>query len=420
MEGLDRPMAKFSLIYALFALCTLSPFASSFAMTSEWMDSRHAHSVVVDFGIEYAHPSFSPIRDVVIRNPRTTGDAAPVSGTVDQSYPDVFAQTLNAQFLLNSDSNAILQLRSFLPLNSFAQMDTGNTDLPEFVLYRAENQRPRISLLAELDVIRDLRFGLGFDLGFGVTSEATVFLQSGDGKSSSQRISATVKPKFIPIATMDWAGYRLMVKGENRVDFSFRTDSGASIFPPLNASFDVTYLSNSALYYDPWMFDISKVFDLSTLALDTWSVQLGLSFQLWSGFVSRSAVIESVSGTFSNGIGPEFKARNLLVPRIGIEKGFTSSRWSLDYAFKDSIFAQTPSGVGNYLDPPRHTASVGAVFPLRSGWEWGTSLQVARLGPQSVVKSNATEIGAPGYVASGWLYGGNIHVTIPLMKKEQD
>jgi len=403
-------MAKLSLV--LFFLIIYFPLSAN-AMISDYFQTG-SYPIVVEFGFEYLHPSFGSIDNVVIRNPQTSSDVAPVVGGVSQVYPDVFAQTIKAKILLDEVKKADLTLQTFLPLNALAQMDSGNTYLPEYVLYRTEKQRPRVSAMGEMNLSDSFRVGLGLDLGFGVTSEATIFLQSGAGKYSNQRISATVKPRIIPIGEFEYDDYLFLIKAENKVNFSLNTSAGASVFPPLSASFDISYSTNSALFFDPWTFDLSRRYRLSSVGMDTWAVDLGISYQLWSRFQSRAAVINDVSGTFTNGLAPSFTPRNLLVPRISIEKNFGMQRWELGYEFKDSIFKDTPSANGNYLDPPRHSFSLAALFPLSSGWEWGASLQVSRLTPQSVVKSDVTEIGAPGYQASGWLYGGNLNLTIPF------
>jgi hypothetical protein len=382
-------------------------------MTSEYFNSTK-YPIVIEFGFEYLHPVFETINNVVIRNSQTSSTAGTVNGGVSQIYPDVFAQTIKAEVLLNEEKSAKLKFQTFLPLNSLTQMDSGNTYLPEYVLYRTEKQRPRVSLVGEMDVSEKLRVGLGLDLGFGITSEATVFLQSGAGKYSNQRISASVKPRVIPMGSLEYEGFYFLVKGENKVSFSLNTSAGASVFPPLNASFDISYSTNSALFYDPWTFDLSKKLEVS----DSFKLGLGCSYQLWTGYEPRAAVINNISGTFSNGLSPSFKAANLFVPRISFEKDFAQERWELSYEYKDSIFKDTPSNNGNYLDPPRHSFGLSAFFPVSTGWELGASLQVARLAPQTVVKKEITEIGAPGYQASGWLYGGNLSLTVPFEAKK--
>lgn len=402
-------MAKRSLISLLFLIVS----TSSQALTSEYFNSTQ-YPIVIEFGFEYLHPVFESINNVVIRNSQTSSTAGTVNGGVSQIYPDVFAQTIKAEVLLDEKKNAKLKLQTFLPLNSLAQMDTGNTYLPEYVLYRTEKQRPRVSLLGEMDVSEKFRIGLGLDLGFGVTSEATVFLQSGAGKYSNQRISASVKPRVIPMGSFAYEGFNLLVKGENKVSFSLNASAGASVFPPLNASFDISYSTNSALFFDPWTFDLSKKIELSNSA----KLGMGVSYQLWTGYEPRAAVISNVSGTFSNGLSPSFKTANIFVPRVSFEKSFGQERWELGYEYKDSIFKETPGNNGNYLDPPRHSFNFGAVFPVSTGWEFGANLQVSRLAPQNVVKKELTEIGAPGYLAAGWLYGGNLSITIPFEAKK--
>ena len=408
-------MAKFTLV---FILLFISPGLAN-ALTSEYFQPG-AYPIVVEFGFEYLHPSFESIDHVVVQNPQTSSQVAPVIGTVNQTYPDVFAQTIKAKVLLQEKKKAELTVQTFLPLNSLMQMDSGNTYLPEYVLYRAGGQRPRVSVMGEMNLSDAFRMGLGLDLGFGVTSEAAVFLQSGAGKYSNQRISAVVKPKMIPMGVWEYEGYRFLVKAENKVSFSLNTSAGANVFPPLSASFDIGYSTNSALFFDPWTFDLSRRYDLSLAGLSTWAIGLGVSYQLWSGFESRAAVINNISGTFSNGLTPSFKACNLVVPRAAIEKAIGMQHWELGYEFKDSIFKDTPSGNGNYLDPPKHSFDLGVIFPSTSGWELGVKLLVSRLVPQSVVKSDSTEIGAPGYRASGWLYGGNVSLTVPFEAKKYE
>jgi hypothetical protein len=411
MGRLESDMAKrlglFSVLYFTLYISAAN------ALQSECFRSE-SFPIVVAFGIEYLHPNFGSINNVVIRNPQTSSDAAPVLGGVDQNYPDVFAQTILAKIRLSEEKKADLVFQSFLPLNALAAMDSGNTYLPEYVLYRTEKQRPRVSAMGEMNLSDQWRVGLGLDLGFGVTSEATVFLQSGAGKFSNQRISASAKPRVIPMGSVEFDGYRLLVKGENKVAYSLATTAGANVFPPLNASFDVTYASNSALFFDPWTFDLSHRYELGAIGMESWAANLGVSYQLWSRFESRAAVINNISSTFSNGLAPAFQTHNLLVPRVAIEKAFGGQRWELGYEYKGSIFKGTPGSNGNYLDPPRHSFSLGVIFPFSSGWELGVTTQVSRLVPQSVVKIDTTDIGAPGYQASGWLYGGNVNLTIPF------
>jgi hypothetical protein len=89
--------------------------------------------------------------------------------------------------------------------------------------------------------------------------------------------------------------------------------------------------------------------------------------------------------------------------------------YELDYQYKDSIFKDLPAvGQGNYLDPPRHDLKLGYTHPTAAGWDWNIHASLSRLTSQTVVKSDPTAIGGPGYSVDGWLYGGGLSVAIPL------
>jgi len=212
------------------------------------------------------------------------------------------------------------------------------------------------------------------------------------------------------------------VRGENRADFDLTTNAGASVFSNVSAGVDFSYLSSSAIYYQPWEFELNAQNEFSRKLTFLW----GASYQLWSGYTTRAAIIQTpVSVTcpsgstnctaqFSSGAFPEFKARNLLVPEIGLKLGLGDDSLEFDYDYKDSIFANLPAGVGNYLDPPRHDFQLSFTHPTVSGVAWNIHGNLSRLTSQNVVKLDPDSIGGPGYSVDGWLYGGGFSVTVPF------
>lgn len=381
------------------------------------------HNITIELGLEFSHPALPTIHNVVIENPSTsTAVTSPQKGDVRSDYPDTFAQTLKVQALLNPEHRWTAAVKTYLPLNGLTQVDTGNVYQPEFVLYRAESQRPRVLLTSGLDLNPDWRVGLGLDVGFSVSAQANVFLQSGAGTVSDQRISAKVKPSFVPQAAVAYQNYTFTVRGENKANFDLSTIAGARIFSSVSAGVDFSYSSQSALFYQPWQLELTGENRVSEKLF----LKYGLSYELWSGYQARAAVIRSdipvscPSGAsdctpqFSSGQLPAFKARNLWVPELGmvIALGKDSIEW--DYQFKDSIFKSVPTGTGNYLDPPRHDLKLGFTHPAESGLEWNIHTSVSRLTEQTVVKSDSNDIGGSGYQVSGWVYGGGVSVAIPF------
>ena len=381
---------------------------------------------VVELGFDYLHPDIKPIQNIVVENPRTSTLTTNRYGDVLNQYPDVFAQTLKAQLLLDPKSKWTANLKTFLPLNSLAQLDTGNIYQPEFVLYRSEMQRPRLSLSSGLNLNEDWRVALGTEIGFSIQSEVNVFLQSGDGKYSDQRVSAKLKPVFAPLASAAFQNYTLTVKAENKSTLDLDANAGARVFGSVGAGINFSYATQSVAYFDPWTFKFAGKNNISS----KWNGSWALSYELWSRYQARAAVIQSsvpascpdnpgsCTPVFNAGQSPAFQGRDLWVPELGLEYLWGDIHLQLDYRYKDSIFKDVPKLNGNYLDPPRHDFKLTAIFPTLSGAAWSVYLAGSRLVPQTVIKSDSSEIGATadgrGYVAQGWLYGGGASLTLPL------
>ncbi|MBS1959587.1 MAG: hypothetical protein JST80_08965 [Bdellovibrionales bacterium] len=375
---------------------------------------------VIEVGFEYLHPMFQNFSNIVIENPTTSSNSSTVTGDVKNDYPDAFAQTLKFQMLLDEKNRTSLSVKSYLPLNALSQLDTGYIYLPEYVLYRAEAQRPRIQVGLGSSLSDQMRVGLGADIGFSVSANANVFLQNGSGKYSDQRISAKLKPTVVPQASLQVSDYQFVIRAENKSKMDLTTNGGARVFSG-GAGVDFTYNTESALFFDPWSFELHGKSALSSKL----NLTYGVAYQLWSRYQARAAIIANdiqnncngnagCSTVFSKTLTPSFTARNLFVPQVGIEILSGDDRFEVGYRFKDSIFAGVPTGTGNYLDPPRHDFWFGATFVLKNGWEWGADLQVSQLVAQTVVKLSSGDIGGPGYTTSGFLIGGGAKLVVPF------
>jgi hypothetical protein len=382
---------------------------------------------VAEFGIHFMRTSFPKMTDVVVENPQTSTQATAQYGTIQPETPDILVQTLFLQTYLREIDRFTVALKSSLPLNGLAVLDTGSIYRPEYVLYRQTKQRPEVTLFSGIDLAKDFRIGLGVDVGFSVTAQADVFLQAGSNQYSDQRIVAKMKPFFVPIAAVELSDWTASVRGENRSKLDLNASAGARVFGTVAAGINFDYLSSSTLYYQPWAFEISHVWQLSPNVV----LRPSLGYELWTGFQSPAAVIVNsvpnncngqpgCTATFSPGAQPEYRARNIWVPAVGVAFGqIENGQFRLGYRYKFSIFESTPTGIGNYLDPPRHDGLIGYRFALQSGIELGYFIQGSRLVSQTVVKSNSTEIGATsptsrGYQAGGWWYGAGLEVSIPF------
>lgn len=383
----------------------------------------------VEVGFEFATPQLNSFSDIILENAATSSNSTTTSGSLNSPYPDVFAQTLKLELNLDQQQTQSILLKSYLPLNAIAQIDTGYIYLPEYVLYRAEMQRPRVQMAYLHRLNEQWKVGGGFDVGFSVSATANVVLQNGSGKVSDQRISARLKPTIVPQAMVEFTPVSQLgsdlkletwIRGENASPFELQTNAGARVFSG-GAGVDFQYVSRSTLFFDPWAVDLRAHWQITP----EWRLIPGVSYQWWSRFPVRAAVISGdiqnncngnagCSSVFSGTLSPEYEARNLWVPELAVAYRMSSLEATVGYRFKDSIFSGLPTGVGNYLDPPRHDWLLQLSLATQVGWKWILGVQHSALVEQIVVKSNATEVGGPRYVAGGSLWGGHLRLAVPF------
>jgi hypothetical protein len=164
-----------------------------------------------------------------------------------------------------------------------------------------------------------------------------------------------------------------------------------------------------------------------------------LDYQVWSHFEAPYLLVANpqVEGCgadcgllISGGPALDAQYRNIWIPRIGEEISFGKTTLRLGYAYRQGIFKDTPSGIGNYLDPSKHmfNAGMGFVFDRFMGykkpWNLDFSLDYQALVSQTVVKTSGDEtgstanssakIGSPGYQTGGHVFGGQVALTLGI------
>ena len=397
----------------------------------------------LSYGWTLMDPNFTPIQGVTLEN-SYTGDRTSTNervGDVTDNYRTVLGQLVGASYVLAPDWHGVAVGATFYsPFDQLAFADTGETFIPEYVLYRARNQRPQLELGLGARLGENLSIGAGAHVGFGISANGTLFLQAQSGKPSTLRVTASVKPKASPVAGWLWNGGSYTLSQVVRLANSSRSEmnfnSSARAFGDL-AALDIRFSALSSLFYDP-------------LAIETgWSWQYSASARLiaqvdlqgWRSFSPPAARIsqpvddcEISAGTsscagleVSPGILPGYPLRNIAIPRLAHEWSAGATALRAGYAYRPSIFASPPSGAGNYLDPPRHMASVGAGWRLGSPGGLSAPLELDaqlifhQLVSQTVEKTAGTEtgdagtkIGAPGYSAGGRVWGGGVSVSMAL------
>ena len=384
----------------------------------------------LSFSLLMMEPRFTPISNVIVSNSYVADASTPEYGEVARDYRSTFGQALGLAYRLSPEGHSVLGLVAYLPLQHVSYMDTGETFVPEYVLYRGRTQRPQIDIAWGRELSPNWRIGIGAHLGFSLSSNATAFLTTQANHPSSMRFSGSLQPKVGPYFAAHWAptgdpqevGVGLVVRApvNSANNMTLKTAARIGALPAI----DINFGAVSALYYDPASVDGSVTWKWGP----HWRSVLQSEYQFWSRFIAPALAIQSCTSgpdcgfIVSDGGIPTVPYRNILVARMGqeLELGPTSTL-RFGYGYRPSIRGDVPNGAGNYLDPPKHmiTAGVGFQFKTFLGIESEHRLDVHaayhRLVSQTIAKTPGDEagsgsgdikIGAPGYTAGGSVYGG--------------
>ncbi len=401
---------------------------------------------VISFGAAYYQPVFNPIDNVVTDNDYVSDKPGPIRGNVSvDEYRPTFGTMLGATLrLMPQWWNLTAGVTGFLPLKHLAYMDTGQTFVPEYVLYRARTQRPQFAFALAVEPLTGFSAGAGVQAAFSLTTTADVFVQTDQPKPSTMRFAATLKPKFMPYLGLmyvsnkndrksvvgaeseQWAwstGFVTRLAGSSDNDLSLNT--GARVLNPLPA-LPFRFQALSAIYYDPLTFELSG----SLQYLKQARLFLQVDYQVWSAYKAPALTIIPSSGVnITAGGPPAISPRDIIVPRVGHEYQLGRATLRAGYSYRAGIFRGAPNGAGNYLDPDRDifTAGLGWRFDhiLDFNVPWTADFNGAyhSLREQNIVKTEGNEvgvgsgdrkIGAPGYEADGHVWGVGVSMTVAL------
>ena len=380
-------------------------------------------------------PEFTPITGVVIANPYTN-EPKTVTGDVDTSYRSTLGETIGLTYLISPESRFTFGLLAYLPVISLGILDSGDTYLPEYFLYRASTQITQVHLGAGIGLGNGFSLGLGMKVGFGVTTVGNLFLKTNTNQPSTLRFSASIKPKVAPFFGMLFAP-----EGKNST-----FTAGLVVRAPLNYNSDITLNADSQLLgqgslpfsinatssalYDPLAVELS----LSTGTPRGNRAYVELDYQAWSQFQPPFVDILSATGncTSTPCATPIGASQNLpftyidtFTPRVGYEFGGESFTLRLGYGFKPSILKELSTDAGNYIDPPKHMIRAGVGFHFKHLMSYNVPCDLDLNGAydalvaQHITKSSGdesggsgTKIGSPGYDTGGKIIGGGASLTV--------
>jgi hypothetical protein len=397
--------------------------------------------VGLDLGVLLMDPRFTPIENVTIENEYVSDKQR--LGNVDTAYRSTFGQVLGVAYQFPESSWA-LGLTAFLPVNQFAYLDSGETFIPEYVLYRARTQRPQLNLALGKSVTSKVHVGAGLYLALSVTANGTLFLNANPNNPSTMRFSSIMKPKaspylgvlVTPLENKEKLSLGAVLRFPAATDVTMVLNSGARLLGVL-AALDFNFTALSSLVYDPWTIELGGSWTPNPKV----RVFAQLDYQVWRKFEAPALQIQTPEVdscktdpntqcgiALSGGKNPSFPLQNIVIPRLAAETTYWGKIFRAGYAYRPSIFNGVPQGIGNYLDPPKHMFSVGMgmEFPKFLGTDiparLDTHLAYHLLQGQQVVKTPGNEagnaadakIGSPGYDVGGKVLGGGVSLSLSI------
>jgi hypothetical protein len=413
------------------------------------LSSTEAKKLNVSWSLLHMDPQFTPIQNVVVENSYLSDKVR--SANVADDYRSTFGQALSLQsHPLENFYQLGFGLVFFLPLEQLAYIDTGHPFVPEYFMYRARTQRPQFEFGASASPFDHLSVGAGVHMGYTLTSNASVFLNTAAEKPSWMRFTTALTPKLAPYFGILFRSDSKTSESEKSLSLSkpmltgaavvrlplaasnaLYLNSGARVFGSF-AAVDFNFSALSALFYDPLKVELG----LTLQPIEWFRLFLQADFEAWSKYESPTLTIQDPAVTCANadatacgiqisgGKTPALPLRNLWVPRVGTEINFSEKiTGRLGYFYWPGLFSSLPTGAGNYLDPPKHSVTIGAGYDFKNLFSIADSTRLdahftyQALKTQVIAKAAGDEatqgdgdlkIGAPGYSAGGRVLGGGL------------
>lgn len=395
----------------------------------------------IGFGLLDMVPDILPITNVVVENNYVSDKSPDRTGTVDTDYRATFGQVLGLSYILDPEWHRLaFGFTAFIPLEQLGYFDSGEVYAPEYFLLRSRTQRPQFDLGLSMELSPGLSLGFGLHMAYSLTANSSVFLQSDSTKPSSLRLGASLTPKLSPTLGLFFnpsPGLSLgsVIRFPVRSPAEVNLQSGVRLTTFLPA-LDVNFLGSSAIFYDPLSIETGlnwKVFDDTRLHLQ-------LDYQAWSQYETPALQVADPSigdcqgtpctpgFTVSPSNNPTFAFRDIVIPRVGIEKTAGNLAFRAGYSYRPSVLQTLSVGAGNYLDPSRHEFSLGlgvAIahflhFEIPCTIDFHGSVQsmvtetITKLPGNEIGDVSGSKIGAPGYEAGGKIVGGGVSLSLAI------
>lgn len=352
---------------------------------------------------------FDDIQNIVIKNNTNSSDAR-VVGKVNTDNKTIKMASLGALLPLQGERAGVIALQIFTPLGTFAEINSGDAILPEYVMYRSRFDRTTAHFQYAKPLGQNWSFAIGTQLGFQVGSDVgTQASLNGAPYGSSSTLKAKVQPTLGLITSAAYVDQHRHVYFSYQQQMKSNLEARASgeINNPTSGLFSISL--ESMVFYDPHQFRFSVAQKIS----DRVVFHAGADYQIWSGYKPPSIVIRDLGGILLPSTQFErLKIKNIFIPKIGVNfKTHSHFSFAVGAFYRPTPLDGDFSGAGNSIDTDLLAFSAGPAtkFDLFGfNIEAGLAFQYHKLKQKQVLKtpgqengSNGDKIGAPGYTIGG-------------------
>jgi hypothetical protein len=369
----------------------------------------HERSVQLSSSVFLIRSEFNDIQNIVIKN-NTNSSGARVLGSANTNAKTIKMTSLGALLPLPGESSGVVSLQVFTPIGSFAEMNSGDSFLPEYVMYRSRFDRTSAHLQYAKPLGEYWSFSLGTQLGFQVGSDVgTQASLNGAPYGSSSNLKAKVKPTLGLMASVAYADQRrhLYLSYQQEMKTNLEARASGKINNPTSGLFSIAL--ESMVYYDPHQIRFSWAQKLG----ESFNLHLGGDYQIWSGYKPPTIIIRDLGGILLPSTQYErVNIKNIFIPKIGLSfKAHPQFTFSLGAFYRPTPLDSDFSGAGNSIDTDVLALTAGPstqfdLFGLHI--DTGVAIQYHKLKNKQVTKTPGQEngsagdkIGAPGYTIGG-------------------
>lgn len=366
--------------------------------------------------------NFDDINNIVIENSTNSGLSGTdvTRGSANTDYSGTTMGALHASLPLAYENAGHLVFNVFTPLGKFAEVNSGDAFLPEYVMHRARYKRTQVFISYVHPLGQSWAFSLGTILGLQAGADiGTQATLTGADYGSSGRIKSEVKPSL-------GASFSLAHKDDNSQTFfsyhqemrsNLRSEAAGEINDPISSLFTIDI--ESMIYFDPHTFRLGHA-----QSWDGLSLHAMLEYQVWDNYQTPVVKISNRGGVLKASDDYEkTETKNILVPKIGLSFELGPNwDWSLGGSYRPTPLDGNFSGAGNSVDLDSVVGATGLRHQRQvfgRDVEISSFIQYHHYFEKDVTKSAGQEngdpgqkLGAPGYKLSGYSLAAGLGLTL--------